>query len=121
MKKVHVLALSSLLALVVGLSTQVIAQSTNPDTARDTAAQQQASQDPQQQQMPSTTADAKTFTGKIVKAAGKLVLQDTMSNATYQLDDQDKAKQFVGKDVKVTGTLDAANGLIRVTAIEPAA
>lgn len=120
MKKVHALALSLLLALVLGLSTQVIAQPTSQDGDHGKVAQQQATQD-QQQQMPSSTADAKTFTGKIVQASGKLVLRDTVSNATYQLDDQNKAKQFVGKDVKVTGTLDEASGLIRVTAIEPGA
>ena len=119
MKKVPVVVWSSLLALVVALSTQAIAQSGNPGTNQ--GAQTQAAQDSQPQQaMPSTSADAKTFTGKIVKAAGKLVLKDSVSNATYMLDDQDKAKQFVGQSVKVTGTLDAASGLIRVTSIEPA-
>jgi len=34
------------------------------------------------------------------------------------LDDQDKAKQFEGKSVKVTGTLEAARSLIHVSNIE---
>src|SRR5690349_18820889 len=42
----------------------------------------------------------KSFSGKVVKDNGKLVLKDA-SGMTYQLDDQDKAKQFEGKDVKV--------------------
>jgi hypothetical protein len=62
----------------------------------------------------------KTFTGKIVKSGDKLVLSDTESRATYQLDDQQKAQDFVNKTVKVTGILDASTGTIRVTAIEPA-
>jgi hypothetical protein len=34
------------------------------------------------------------------------------------LDDQNKAKQFAGKNVKVTGTLDATNNTIHVTDIQ---
>jgi Protein of unknown function (DUF5818) len=121
MKKVNALAVSSLLALVLGLSTQVIAQSASQD--QNETVQQQSTQDQPQQQpdMPSANAESKTFMGKIVKASGKLVLQDTANKITYQLDDQDKAKQFAGKDVKVTGTLDTTSGVIRVAAIEPAA
>ncbi len=65
-------------------------------------------------------AETKTFTGKIVKAGNELVLSDTGGKTTYKLDDQRKAKEFVNKDVKVTGVLDDSTGVIRVTAIEPA-
>ena len=65
-------------------------------------------------------AETKTFTGKIVKAGNELVLSDTGGKTTYKLDDQQKAKDFVNKDVKVTGVLDDSTGVIRVTAIEPA-
>jgi hypothetical protein len=34
------------------------------------------------------------------------------------LDDQEKAKQFEGKNVKVTGVLEAARSLIHVSNIE---
>jgi len=76
-----------------------------------------------QMQQPDTqkpAAEAKTFAGKIVKAGNTLVLSDAEGKTTYKLDDQQKAKEFVNKDVKVTGVLDASTGMIRVTAIEPA-
>jgi len=38
---------------------------------------------------------------------------------TYQLDDQAKAKQFVGKHVNVSGSLDRSTSIIRVTDIQP--
>ncbi len=79
------------------------------------------SQDQMQQpdtQKPAT--EAKTFAGKIVKAGNVLVLTDAEGKTTYKLDDQQKAKAFVNKDVKVTGVLDDSTGMIRVTAIEPA-
>src|SRR5579859_1889494 len=50
-------------------------------------------------------AEAQTFTGKIMNHDGKYALQSE-DGKTYQLDNQDKAKEFDGKDVKVTGTLD---------------
>ena len=79
---------------------------------------------PSQSQQPRDTNDqkaARRFNGRVEKSGHKLVLQETSSNAVYQLDDQDKAKQFAGKTVKVTGTLDSASGMIRVSAIEPGA
>ena len=63
--------------------------------------------------------ETKTFSGKIVKSGEKLVLADPAHKTTYELDDQDKAKAFVNKNVKVTGVLDSASGMIHVTAIEP--
>jgi hydrogenase maturation factor len=58
--------------------------------------------------------------GKIVKSSdGQYVLVD-VGGTTYQLDDQATAKKFVGKIVKVSGTVDEANNTIHVTDITPA-
>ncbi len=61
---------------------------------------------------------AKTYTGTISKSGDQFVLKDEAGKATYQLDDQQTASKHEGKKVKVTGTLDAANNLIRVQSIE---
>jgi len=58
-----------------------------------------------------------TFTGMVVKAGGKYVLKTTDSN--YQLDDQDKAKQFVGQQVKINGNLDSSTSMIHIADISP--
>jgi len=79
------------------------------------SAQQQA-----QPQNEMQTQEAKPFNGTIMKEKGKLVLKDTAANISYQLDDQEKAKQFVGKQVKVTGKLDMNTNLIHVETIEAA-
>jgi Protein of unknown function (DUF5818) len=60
-----------------------------------------------------------TFTGTVVKIGDKYVLRTT-DNMTYQLDDQDKAKEFEGKQVKVTGGLEARDKLIHIQNIEAA-
>jgi hypothetical protein len=65
-------------------------------------------------------ASVHTFSGKIVKSGNKFVLAASDNLTTYQLDDQQKAQDFRNKSVRVTGSLDASTGTIRVTAIDPA-
>src|SRR5277367_3824797 len=65
---------------------------------------------------------AKTFSGTISKNGDQFILRDDAANSSYQLDDQEKASKFEGKKVKVTGTFDQANNLIRIqTIVEEAA
>ncbi len=66
---------------------------------------------PQEQQV-------KTFTGTIVKAKGELVLKDASTKAKYKLDNAGQVKQYQGKNVKVTGTLDTATNTIHVSNVE---
>lgn len=63
--------------------------------------------------------ETQSFTGKIMSSEGKYTLQGE-DGKTYQLDDQDKAKEFDGKSVKVTGALDEENMTIHVKEIEEA-
>ena len=82
---------------------------------------------PIQQQSQQTTlqtddqdAAAVTFSGKIMKSGNKFVLAGSDNLTTYQLDDQQRAQDFLNKSVKVTGSLDASTGTIRIRAIDPA-
>ena len=87
------------------LSHAAFAQS--PAFVRSVYSQAQAQQQPVQK-----------FQGTIVKSKDKYILQDKTSGATYQLDNQDKAKEFAGRDVKVTGTLDPSTNTIQVSDIQ---
>jgi len=62
---------------------------------------------------------AQAFTGTIMKSGDNYVLK-TADNMTYQLDDQSRAKQFEGKQVQVTGSLDATSQTIKVQDIKSA-
>jgi hypothetical protein len=73
-------------------------------------------QDGQQAQQP----EVKTFTGTISKSGEKFVLEESSMKTALQLDDQEKAQKYQGKNVRVTGTLDAENNLIHVQSIEEA-
>jgi hypothetical protein len=80
----------------------------------NTPTQAQPSQTPDQggqaaPSQPSATAtDSQTFSGTIVKAGDKYVLQDAASGKSYDIDHQDQVKQYEGKKVRVHGTLDAS-------------
>ena len=47
------------------------------------------------------------------------MLKDPVTKMSYQLDDQAKAKPFVGKQVKVTGKLEMKSKTIHIEGIEP--
>jgi hypothetical protein len=66
-----------------------------------------------QQQQPT----AQKFTGTIVKNSGVYSLKVSSNNA-FQLDDQEKVKQYEGKQVIIGGLLDANNRRLHVINIE---
>lgn len=61
--------------------------------------------------------DASAFEGTITKDGARYVLK-VSSHTAYQLDDQGRAKQYEGKQVKIAGTLDAEGKSLHITGIE---
>jgi hypothetical protein len=84
-------------------------------------AQSQAQQ-PHTQQQGTEQQKTQTFVGQVVKAKNGqyALLTDKQTGKGFYLDDQDKAKQFEGQNVKVTGTLEVASNTIHVSDIQPA-
>ena len=111
---------SHTLVRLVGLSTLLISLAGIPLYGQG---QHPATQDPAAQSQPSMSRQSsesqapQIFVGKIAKSKGALVLKDD-SGTTYNLDNTDQAKQFVGKSVTVTGTLDKSTNTIHVANIE---
>jgi len=71
------------------------------------------------QSQSSDKTEVKIFTGTIWMSGDRFVLRDEHQKQWYQLDvDQKLVAKFEGKQVKVIGTLDAANREIRVQRIE---
>lgn len=109
------LTLLATLALAAALSPAAVAQQDEP--------QQPSARNPQTQSAPapdsSTDSQAQSsFTGTVVKMNKQYALKTDAG--TFQLDDQMKAKQFAGKHVVVSGTLDKTTSIIRVSDIQPA-
>jgi len=122
----------AVLLLVCGMmlmGAQLFGQQAAPSAQQQYPAQQPG-QDPAQQRQPRQAPDqsgqapdsqaqsqqpgVQVFTGTIVKAGDKYVLQDSASNNTYDIDRQDEVKQFEGKKVRVHGTLDSDGKMIHV-------
>lgn len=115
MKSLTLVRLLGLAVLLVGLAgIPLYAQAQHP-ASQDPASQSQTSMSQQSTQGQTT----QIFVGKIAKSKGDLVLKDD-AGTSYKLDNSDQAKQFVGKNVKVTGTLDGSTNTIHVTNIEAA-
>ncbi len=56
--------------------------------------------------------------GTICKGTeGEVILRDASTTGLFWLDDQRLASRYFGKQVSVTGVLDAANNLIRILTI----
>lgn len=84
---------------------------------------QQSQQQPNEPTSPSNeprTEEALAFAGLVVKENGRILLKDPVTKMNYQLDDQLKARPYIGKQVKVIGRLDLNSNTIHIDSIEPA-
>ena len=107
----RILTVIAILGLA-GFGLNLSAQQTPSAQDQAGSAQQQQADAPSQQ-------STRSFEGKITKSGNKLVLQDASTQTAYQLDDQDKAKQYKGQNVKVTATMDSSTNTLHVVDITP--
>ena len=63
--------------------------------------------------------DVRTLPGKISRKAGRFIFREDHHGTVYSLDDQTEARNFSGKAVLVTGTIDPKANLVHVHKIEP--
>ena len=131
MKKLITIMATMALAMMLSVVTFAQQDQSAPPSAQQPTSDmqngQQSSPDQQGAPQPSSpsqdssssmqTSQGSSFTGTVVKASGKYVLKT--SDMNYQLDDQKKAKQFVGQQVKVNGSLDSNTSTIHVSDISP--
>jgi uncharacterized protein YdeI (BOF family) len=136
----EVLDMCSLKRNLIGFSAllaMALAVAAGTSFVRSAHAQQQAQPQPQPQQQPgqaqpqpqqqpgqaqpqpSQSQASATFTGTVVKNGEQYMLRDS-TGQIFGLDDSDKAKQFEGKTVKVTGQLDTEAKVIHVQDIQAA-
>jgi hypothetical protein len=125
----RVFSAGAMIPMVLGLALSLSAQqsATTPSTQAPDATTSPSTQSPDttvaqpQTQVDTSTQQpsAQSFEGKITRSGDKLVLQENASKTAYQLDDQDKAKPYEGKNVKVMATVDASNNTLHVVAITP--
>lgn len=103
------------LATFLSLSSRVMAAQGLPDPGTAFAEPL-----PTEPDAPPTAPRMQRFTGVIVERGERLVLSESESRAVYQLDDQQKVRDFLNQNVNIMGTLDAGTSTIRVSIIGPA-
>jgi hypothetical protein len=103
----------SVWALTLGVASMGSLYAQNTQPPQNKQPQAQAGQQDEMQQ-----PEAKAFTGVIVKEGNRLVLQDPNSKVSYKVDDESKVKDYVGKEVKIVGSLDTSTNVIHVESIE---
>ena len=112
------------LALLAGSLLSLSAQATQGSQPVDPTAQAPATKAPATPPtFPATKTkgqpeggDARVFMGTIFKDGNAYVLKS--GDEKYRLDSQKKAKNYEGKDVQITGTLDDDKKLIHVEKIK---
>ncbi len=115
MKRLLPLTIAAAALLSMPVSTP--AGGANAGDAPKAWAQGQADQP---EQRPQDQGKTQTFSGTITKSGEDFTLTDKERGINYKLDDIQKAGQFEGKTVKVTGTVDAEGQIIHVETIQEA-
>jgi hypothetical protein len=88
---------------------------TAPASSPDQQSDQRSAQSASSQVQPD--APKQSIKGIIVRQGEKFVLK-AGDNTTYQLDDQNKARQYQDKQVSVVGVLDADSNTLHIETIE---
>lgn len=107
--------LLGLVFLVLGF-TQFPATSSAqvPSTAPPDSGQADSTPEHRHAETPEEAQTARSFKGTIIRAGAQLVLKETTTRTLYRLDDQKKAKEYEGKRVTVTATMDPSANTLRV-------
>lgn len=119
MKKLLLLPALAIATGLVVFPPKVIAQ-TAPSQTQQAPNPQAPPQANAQTSTPAAAENTQAFTGQIVRSQGKFMLNDIDTKTSYQLDDQAKAGDYQGDQVRVSGTLDNSSKLIHVQTIETA-
>jgi hypothetical protein len=127
----RLLVAAALTLAALALSSSAHGQQADEDATPTTAGRQaKTPQSPvrAQIQSPDSTAhpsaadqtqDELVFTGRIAEENRALVLKDLVTKLTYQLDDQPRARKFMGRQVKIRGKLEMNSNTIQISRIEP--
>lgn len=71
---------------------------------------------PPQQEADTATPhqSARSFEGRIARSGDQFVLEDKAAQMSYRLDDQEKAKHYAGKNVRIMATMDSHAHILHV-------
>jgi len=100
------------------MPTLLLSLTTIPAGAWAQQEPQPRAQAPSEQTAAPEAQPTQTFTGKLVRSKGIVVLKSDSGNTAYSVENAAQAKAYLGKNVKITGTLDPATNMIHISDIE---
>ena len=100
------------------LAMTLATASTGVLCAQEPQSPQTESPQPRAEQESAPQAQQRAFAGVVVKEGKRLALQDPTSKVSYKVDDDTKVRDYLGKHVKIIGSLDASS-ILHVESIEP--
>jgi hypothetical protein len=117
-----VVAVLGLSGLGIGLSAQQMPSRTasasdSPSTQTPPSTGPDSSIPQAQTDATNSHQSARAFEGKIQRSGDEFVLQENVTQSSYKLDDQDKAKKYEGKDVRIMATIDPTTNTLHVVDI----
>lgn len=124
---IRFLMAAAMTVVACALASSVRAQQADEDPSPTSPRQPESpsTQAPSQQQgVPNgqasepQTQNALAFTGIVSRVKDQIVLHDPVTKIVYKLDDPAKAHPYLGKQVKVVGTLGMNSNTIHITSIE---
>jgi hypothetical protein len=110
--KRHFIRISNLFAIILVAGSLYAAQSdsnlnsTFTGEIMDSLCAKAGSHDQMMEQMKSMGHDKSSCSAQCIRLGAKYVLYDSAKRAVYQLDDQEKAAEFAGHKVHISGTLE---------------
>jgi hypothetical protein len=72
---------------------------------------------PQKPQQNLEQQDTQSYAGKVSERHSKFYLEEARSKTSYQLEGTWSAKRYLGKKVRITGTLDTETNVLHVVTI----
>ena len=99
------------------IATACAAQDSQRQKQEQSSQQNQYRDQAQKPQQNLEQQDTQSYAGKVSERHGKFYLEEARSKTSYQLQGTWSAKRYLGKKVRITGTLDTETNVLHVVTI----
>jgi hypothetical protein len=99
------------------IATACAAQDSQRQKQEQSSQQNQYRDQAQKPQQNLEQQDTQSYAGKVSERHSKFYLEEARSKTSYQLEGTWSAKRYLGKKVRITGTLDTETNVLHVVTI----
>jgi hypothetical protein len=99
------------------IATSCVAQDSQRQKPEQSSQQNQYRDQAQKPQQNLQQQETQSYAGKVSEKHGKYYLEEARTKTAYQLEGTWSAKRYLGKKVRITGSLDAETNVLHVVTI----